>query len=247
MVATGGARSALAGVTAFNAVISKLVGWILLCTPLCIASLIAAQIAATCRPLELLSSLSQFVAVYLLGLLIHAGIVIPLALRFVAGASPRAVFKGAAPALTTVFATDSSSATLPVTLACCKERLKLPPVVVDFVIPLGTTVNMDGTALYEAVAVLFIAQVRDVISLPFAFPSYQDASDVSTHRFALIVQQCLTRRVPPAASLQVHGVPLGVSGTIIVALTATLAAVGAPAIPSAGLVTMLMVCPLIFP
>lgn len=172
--ASGGGERALAAAASFNAVVATLVGWILACTPVCIASLIAAQIAATCRPLSLLSSLSAFVCVYLLGLLLHAGgacerrrvlgvivpltpppsltlvvraVTIPLALRLLAGVSPREVYRGAAPALATVFATDSSSATLPVTLMCCKARLRLPPHVVDFVIPLGTTVNMDGARL----------------------------------------------------------------------------------------------------
>ena len=191
------AAAALSGVSAFNAVVSRLVAGILRCTPVGICSLLAGQIASTCRPLTLLISLSYFIAVYLLGLILHAAVLIPFALRAVARVRPADVFRGAAPAMSTVFATDSSSATLPVTLMCCKERLMIPAHIVDFVIPLGTTINMDGTALYEATAVLFIAQV--------------------------------------------HGVALGAVGTVVVAFTATLAAVGAPAIPSAGLVTMLMV------
>jgi Na+/H+-dicarboxylate symporter len=187
----------LRAVTAFNAVVARMVTAVLHVMPVCICSLIASQIAGTCHPLRLLSSLSYFIAVYFLGLVLHAGVVIPLALRLVGGLSPRAVYRGASPALVTVFATDSSSATLPVTLMCCKERLRIPSHIVDFVIPLGTTINMDGTALYEATAVLFIAQV--------------------------------------------HGVQLGVVGTVVLSLTATLAAVGAPAIPSAGTVTMLIV------
>jgi proton glutamate symport protein len=135
------AASALAAVTEFNAVVARLVAGILACTPPGICSLIAAQIAGTCHPLSLLSRLSYFIFVYLLGLLLHAGVLIPLALRVVGRVSPREVFRGAAPAMTTVFATDSSSATLPVTLTCCKERLRIPSYIVDFVIPLGTTVR----------------------------------------------------------------------------------------------------------
>ena len=191
------AAAALAAVQEFNAVVARMVTGILRCTPIGICSLIAAQIAGTCHPLTLLVRISYFIAVYLLGLILHAGVVIPAALRFVGRVSPMEVFRGALPAITTVFATDSSSATLPVTLMCCRDRLKIPEHIVNFVIPLGTTVNMDGTALFEGTAVLFIAQV--------------------------------------------HGVQLGAVGAIVVALTATLAAVGAPAIPSAGLVTMLMV------
>lgn len=106
------ARSALSGAAAANAVIAKLVSWILATTPVCITSLIAAQIAGTCAPLRLLASLSYFVAVYLLGLLIHCGVMIPLAVKVVGRTSPAALFRGAAPAMSTVFATDSSSATM---------------------------------------------------------------------------------------------------------------------------------------
>ncbi len=136
------AASALASVTQFNAVVARLVTAILRATPVGICSLIAGQIAGTCHPLSLLTSLSYFIAVYLLGLLLHAGVVIPTALRLIARVSPAEVFRGAAPAITTVFATDSSSATLPVTLMCCKDRLRIPAYIVDFVIPLGTTVRM---------------------------------------------------------------------------------------------------------
>ena len=127
----------LAAVTSFNVVVARMVNGILVCMPVCIASLIAGQVVGTCHPLALLSSLSFFIAVYILGLLLHAGVVIPLALRLVGRVSPRRVYAGAAPALATVFATDSSSATLPVTLMCCKERLRIPDYIVDFVLPLG--------------------------------------------------------------------------------------------------------------
>ena len=135
-------EAALGAANRFNSVISRLVNAILYCTPVCICSLLAGQVAAACHPLKLLSSLAYFIAVYMLGLVLHAGVLIPTALRLIARVSPREVFRGMAPALATVFATDSSSATLPVTLMCCKERLKLPSHIVDFVIPLGTTVNM---------------------------------------------------------------------------------------------------------
>lgn len=130
------AAATLAAVTEFNAVVARMVSGILRCTPVCICSLIAAQIAGTCHPLTLLARLSYFIAVYLLGLALHAGVVIPAALRFVGHVSPLTVYRGALPAITTVFATDSSSATLPVTLMCCRDRLKIPEHIVNFVIPL---------------------------------------------------------------------------------------------------------------
>jgi Na+/H+-dicarboxylate symporter len=100
-------------------------------------------------------------------------------------------------AIVTAFGTASSAATMGVTLACTTERNGVSPRAAEFVIPLGTTVNMDGTALYEAVAVLFIAQTL--------------------------------------------GVELGFVQQLVVLFTATLAAIGAAAIPEAGLVTMVLV------
>jgi len=100
-------------------------------------------------------------------------------------------------ALLTAFSTASSSATLPVTMECAVDRAKISRKATDFVLPLGATINMDGTALYEAVAAIFIAQFL--------------------------------------------GFDLSLGQQAIVAMTATLAAIGAAGIPEAGLVTMLIV------
>ena len=85
-------------------------------------------------------------------------VLLPLLLKFLGRLSPLALFTAVAPALLTALSTSSSSATLPPTLECATERGKLPGRIVNFIVPLGATVNMDGTALYEAVAALFIAQ-----------------------------------------------------------------------------------------
>ena len=95
------------------------------------------------------------------------------------------------------FSTASSSATLPLTMEGVEEENKISNRTSSFVLPLGATINMDGTALYEAVAVVFIAQM--------------------------------------------YGIGLDLSGQIVIALTATLAAIGAAGIPEAGLVTMVIV------
>ncbi|MDP6963678.1 MAG: dicarboxylate/amino acid:cation symporter [Planctomycetota bacterium] len=91
-------------------------------------------------------------------LLIHACIVLPLLLRFVGGISPLAWFKAMSPALMTAFSTSSSSITLPVTIDCTEQRGGVSNKHSSFVLPLGATVNMDGTALYECVGVIFLSQ-----------------------------------------------------------------------------------------
>ena len=89
----------------------------------------------------------------------HALVTLPLLLRVLSGRSPIDHAKAMTPALLTAFSTASSNGTLPLTMQCVEERAGVPQRVSSFVLPLGATINMDGTALYEAVAVLFIAQV----------------------------------------------------------------------------------------
>jgi Na+/H+-dicarboxylate symporter len=93
-----------------------------------------------------------------LALVIHAAITLPLILKFVARRSPWQYAQALSPALMTAFSTASSNGTLPLTMTSVEERAGVPNRVTSFVLPLGATINMDGTALYEAVAVLFIAQ-----------------------------------------------------------------------------------------
>lgn len=131
------------------------------------------------------------------GLALHGLVVLPLLLRLVGGMDLATFLAGARKPMAVALSTASSSATLPVTIEAAEEDLGCQPRIAGFVLPLGATVNMDGTALYEAVAALFIAQI--------------------------------------------YGVPLDLFQQLLVALTATLAAVGAAGIPSAGTVTMVMV------
>ncbi len=104
------------------------------------------------------ASIGWFGLTVVLGLLFQAAVVLPLLIRFIGGGSPVALFKASLPALLTVFSTSSSSASLPVTIDCTTRRAGVPGRIANFILPLGATVNMDGTALYEAVAALFIAQ-----------------------------------------------------------------------------------------
>ncbi|MEQ1621482.1 MAG: dicarboxylate/amino acid:cation symporter [Methylococcales bacterium] len=173
----------------------RLVGWIMHLAPIGIMALLA-QLLAT-QNLALLSSLAKFVAVIIGTTLLHGFVVLPLLLFLVTRVSPLRFFRGSREALLTAFATSSSSATLPVTLRCVEQHLHVKPGIAGFVIPLGATINMDGTALYEASAALFVANLA--------------------------------------------GIELDLAQQLIVFFTTMMAAIGAPGIPSAGMVTMVMV------
>jgi DAACS family dicarboxylate/amino acid:cation (Na+ or H+) symporter len=108
---------------------------------------------------DILVSLATYVATVLAGLGIFMLVVYPLTLKFVAGRSPAAFYREAWIVIVTAFSTSSSNATLPTTLRVAEEKLGVPNEVAGFVVPLGATMNMDGTALFEGVTVLFIAQV----------------------------------------------------------------------------------------
>jgi DAACS family dicarboxylate/amino acid:cation (Na+ or H+) symporter len=108
---------------------------------------------------DVIRSLLWFVATVLLALAIHGFVVLPLWVRFMGGMSPLAFFRGTQEASLTAFATASSTATLPVTLRVAEENLKLPRKVSRFVLTVGASANHHGTALFEGITVLFLAQV----------------------------------------------------------------------------------------
>lgn len=107
-------------------------------------------------------SLIHYFLTVLGGLLIHSLISLPLILFFIAKVNPLQHFKNMLLALQTAFFTSSSMATLPITMECVIENSKVSKKIANFVLPIGATVNMDGTALYEAVAVIFIAQAYGI-------------------------------------------------------------------------------------
>ncbi len=113
-------------------------------------------------------SLGWYVLAVALALGFHAGVTLPLILRYVAKRSPHRFARAMSPALLTAFSSASSNGTLPLTLSCVEERAGISNRTGSFVLPLGATINMDGTALYEAVAVLFIAQLHFGFNLPLS-------------------------------------------------------------------------------
>jgi Na+/H+-dicarboxylate symporter len=173
----------------------RIVGWIMRLAPFGIMALLTKLVAT--QNVELLASMGKFIAVVIGSTLLHGIVILPLMLWLVTRVTPLHFWHGAKEALITAFATSSSSATLPVTLRCTEQHLHVKPEIAGFVVPIGATVNMDGTALYEAAAALFIAHLA--------------------------------------------GVELNSVQQLIVCFTAMIAAIGAPGIPSAGMVTMVMV------
>ncbi|WP_437944329.1 dicarboxylate/amino acid:cation symporter [Sorangium sp. So ce281] len=114
----------------------------------------------------IMQQLAAYVLTVLLGLGLHMFVVYSLSVRFLGGMSPVAFFRGSRTAIVTAFSTASSNATLPTALKVAEEELKLPPSVSRFVLTAGAAMNQNGTALFEGVTVLFLAQVYGV-SLSF--------------------------------------------------------------------------------
>jgi proton glutamate symport protein len=153
---------------------------------------------------EAFEPLALFFVTVLLALVVHLLIFLPLVLRFLARVSPAKHFKAMLPALLTAFSTSSSSATLPITMDCVEQRAGVSNQVAGFTLPLGATINMDGTALYECVAAMFIAQ------------AYGISLDITT-QFTIVLIALLT-------SIGVAGIP----SASLVAITIILAAIGLP-------------------
>lgn len=131
--------------------------WVMLLAPIGVFGLVAETTAKTGLPIVAL--LAKYFFVVVLALLLHLFVVMPLILKFLGRVSPKNHFMAMRNAVLTAFSTASSSATLPVTMRALREQVGASERVTSFVLPLGATVNMDGTALYECVAVMFVAQV----------------------------------------------------------------------------------------
>ncbi len=153
---TDGTRSFIGAVQGVYDICLKLIGWVIQTAPYAVAALLFSITALL--GFDVLVQLARFVGTVLLALAIHFFVVFPLLLRVFGGMSPLAFFRGAQPALLTAFSTSSSSATLPTTLKVTEEALGVPRRVARFVCTLGATANMNGTALFEGITVLFLAQ-----------------------------------------------------------------------------------------
>lgn len=144
-------------------VMMKLTLFIIKFTPLGVLALVANEVARNSSQISALAgSLFLYMLVVFFALLIHAFISLPLAVRLAAKKSPWKHLRNMSSALLTAFSTASSSATLPLTMDAIENKSGVSNRVTSFTLPLGATINMDGTALYECVAVMFIAQAYGV-------------------------------------------------------------------------------------
>ncbi|HLT54251.1 MAG TPA: dicarboxylate/amino acid:cation symporter [Flavobacteriaceae bacterium] len=190
-------------VDGINEVFLKMVDLVMQAAPFFVFALLAGVVSKMAgddigKVLEIFKGLSWYSLTVLAGLLIMIFITYPGILKsFVKKIPYGGFFKGIGPAQTLAFSTSSSAATLPVTMECVEQNLGVNKKITSFVLPIGATVNMDGTSLYQAVAVIFLAQL---------------------HMIDLTIQQQLT-----------------------VVLTTTLASIGSAAVPSAGLVMLIIV------
>jgi len=183
-------------------VMMLMTGWVMRFAPIGVFALVAKVVAST--GFAAFQPLMAFFFTVLGALLIHLLIVLPLLLRFIGRVNPVRHFQAMSPALLMAFSTASSSATLPVTMNCVEHRAGVSNQTTSFVLPLGATVNMDGTALYECIAAMFIAQAYG-IELGF------------TTQFTVVLVALLT-------SIGVAGIP----AASLVAITIILSAIGLP-------------------
>lgn len=141
-------------VNCMNEVTMKVLMMIIKLTPIGVFCLMADVVAV--NGAKIVGSLALVVCVAYIGYILHLGIVYSCSVKLLAGMRPASFFKGMAPAMLTAFTTTSSNATLPINIECC-NNMGAEPEVSSFVLPLGATINMDGTAIYQAVAAVFIA------------------------------------------------------------------------------------------
>ena len=179
----------------FNSIILKLIDLIMLAAPYGVFALLAALVVEA-PSLELFQALALYAVTLLLGLAAMIFIYM-LVVRFFTGKKINFFVKGIAPAQLLAFSTSSSAATLPVTMECVEENLGVDKEVASFVLPIGATINMDGTSVYQGVAAVFIAQA--------------------------------------------FGLDLNLSAQLGIVFTATLASIGTAAVPSAGIVMLVIV------
>ncbi|XP_055537908.1 excitatory amino acid transporter 3-like isoform X2 [Wyeomyia smithii] len=140
--------------------VMRVTGWIIWLSPIGVLSLIIAKFLEMDNIEEVFTKLGMYFTVVVCGIIFHGIIVLPTIYFLLTRKNPYKFLINMGQAIATAFGTSSSSATMPVTMQCLEEKNKIDVRITRFVIPIGTTINMDGTALYEAVAAIFIAQLR---------------------------------------------------------------------------------------
>ncbi len=183
-------------------VMMEITDWVMKFAPIGVFALVAKVMATS--GLEAFKPLMIFFFTVLAALAVHFLFIMSLVLKYIAKVKPQRHFKAMSPALLTAFSTSSSSATLPLTMDCVEQRAGVSNKVSSFTLPLGATVNMDGTALYECVAAMFIAQAY---GLELSF----------TTQFVIVLVALVT-------SLGVAGIP----SASLVAISIILTTIGLP-------------------
>ena len=165
LIAAEKAKPMIGWLEALEGVVVKIVEMAMKLAPYGVAALI---FGVTSRfGLELLAPLGRYVGVVLVGLFLHVAVTMVLLTKFLARVSPRLFFTRIRASIVTAFSTSSSAATLPTNIAVAEQNLGIPSKISGFVLPLGTTMCMNGTALYEGVTVIFLAQVFGIaLSVP---------------------------------------------------------------------------------
>jgi len=141
-------------------VMMRMTEWIMKFAPIGVYGLVAKVVAEA--GFDAVRPLAVFAITVIVALALHVSVVMPFFLRFVGKVHPYKMFPAMAPAMLTAFSTSSSSATLPITMECVEENVGVSNKISSFVLPLGATVNMNGTALYECAAAIFLAQAYDL-------------------------------------------------------------------------------------
>ena len=183
-------------------VMMRMTEWVMMFAPIGVFGLVAKVVAQT--GFDAAAPLISFAVVVLAALLVHTLLTLPALLKLIARVSPVAMIRAMSPAMLTAFSTASSSATLPITMECVERNAGVSNRVSSFVLPLGATVNMNGTALYECVAAMFLAQAY---GLDLGFGT----------QFSIVAIALIT-------SIGVAGIP----SASLVAIAIILAAVGLP-------------------
>ncbi|MCP4511566.1 MAG: dicarboxylate/amino acid:cation symporter, partial [Fuerstiella sp.] len=193
------------------AVMMKMTAWVISLAPIGVAAFMV--YATSTQGLGVFRTLAWYMLTVFLALVFHAVVILPLILRVFAKRNPLTFVRNLSPALLTAFSTASSNATLPLTLNCVEKRAGISNQTSSFVLPLGATINMDGTALYEVVAVLFIAQATPGFDLSIA----QQITVALTALIASIGAAGIPHAglVMMAIVLQAVGLPLEAQGIII--------------------------------
>jgi len=188
-------------VNAMNEVVMNVMMMIIKITPIGVFCLMANVVAV--NGASIVGTLALVIGVAYLGYFVHVAVVYGLSVRFLSGMSPVKFFKGIAPAMICAFTTTSSNATLPLNIECC-NKLGAEPEISSFVLPLGATINMDGTAIYQAVAAVFIASCYGI--------------ELTLSQMAMIVLTATLASVGTA----------GVSGAGMIMLAMVLTTIGVP-------------------